>query len=196
MNPQNTLYPIFVKPEVIPILIIGGGECAQEKVTNILKSSPNAQLTIVGKKISNEIKERTVTFANILLLEESYHVSHLDKFSLVIIATNDKKLNEIIKSDCEKRGILANVVDTPNLCDFYLGSVITKGHLKIAVSTNGMAPTLAKRIREFLEEILPDDLSNLAENLNLIRIKYKDDFAAKVKKLNDYTKDLMFRTTE
>jgi siroheme synthase-like protein len=79
------------------------------------------------------------------------------------------------------------VADTPDLCDFYLGSVVTKGNLKIGVSTNGKSPTISKRIREYLEEALPDDTNDLLENMSKIRERIKGDFSHKVKVLNEIT---------
>jgi precorrin-2 dehydrogenase / sirohydrochlorin ferrochelatase len=79
------------------------------------------------------------------------------------------------------------VADTPELCDFYLGSIITKGELKIAISTNGKSPTLSKRIREFFEDILPENINDLILNLNEYRKTLKGDFEEKVNKLNELT---------
>jgi siroheme synthase-like protein len=83
------------------------------------------------------------------------------------------------------------VADTPDLCDFYLGSIVQKGDLKIAISTNGKSPTLAKRIKEFLNEIIPDDIQQLLDNLQTYRNTLKGDFQDKVKELNDLTASLL-----
>ena len=83
---------------------------------------------------------------------------------------------------------MINVADTPELCDFYLGGVVTKGDLKIAISTNGQSPTLAKRIREMLEEAIPENINDLLENLNDLRKTLKGDFESKVRQLNEITK--------
>ena len=82
---------------------------------------------------------------------------------------------------------MVNVADTPELCDFYLSSVVKKGDLKIAISTNGKSPTFAKRFREVLEEILPDSLQATLDNLQQIRNKLKGDFQDKLEKLNEIT---------
>lgn len=73
------------------------------------------------------------------------------------------------------------------MCDFYLGSIVTKGDLKIAISTNGKSPTLSKRLREFFEDIIPENINDLILNLNEYRNTLKDSFEEKVKKLNDIT---------
>jgi precorrin-2 dehydrogenase/sirohydrochlorin ferrochelatase len=80
-----------------------------------------------------------------------------------------------------------NVADTPDLCDFYLSSVVRKGDLKIAISTNGKSPTFAKRFREILEDILPESLQETLDNLKDLRDKLKGDFSSKVDMLNEIT---------
>jgi siroheme synthase-like protein len=85
-------------------------------------------------------------------------------------------------------GILCNVADTPDQCDFYLGSVVKKGSLKLAISTNGQSPTMAKRIREALEDVFPDELEAVFSQLREIRKQLKGDFEEKVRKLDEITK--------
>ena len=80
-----------------------------------------------------------------------------------------------------------NVADTPDDCDFYLGSIVKKGDLKLAISTNGKSPTFAKRLRETFEEILPASIQSILDNLSAIRQKMKGDFNDKVEKLNELT---------
>ena len=83
--------------------------------------------------------------------------------------------------------------DTPDLCDFYLGGIVTKGNIKVAISTNGKSPTMAKRLRQFFEAVLPDEIDDLAKNLNQFRKGIKGDFALKVTKLNTLTKGLLIQ---
>ena len=86
---------------------------------------------------------------------------------------------------------MVNVADTPDLCDFYLGSIVQKGNLKIAISTNGKSPTAAKRIKEVLHEALPGELDDVIENLHKVRNKLNGNFEYKVKRLNDITRMLV-----
>jgi siroheme synthase-like protein len=83
------------------------------------------------------------------------------------------------------------VADTPALCDFYLGSIVQKGDLKIAISTNGKSPTLAKRIRAFLEDVIPADIQTSLEQLESLRKQLKGDFQEKIKQLNEITKNVV-----
>ena len=84
-----------------------------------------------------------------------------------IIATTDKiDVNIQVYKDCKNQNILINVADNPPYCDFYMGGIVTKGNIKIAISTNGKSPTLAKRLRQFFEDVIPNDIDDLAKNLN------------------------------
>jgi siroheme synthase-like protein len=95
-----------------------------------------------------------------------------------------------VAADAKLKGILINVADKPDLCDFYLGSVVQKGNLKVAISTNGKSPTIAKRLKEVLNETLPQELDSLLDNMQNIRNQMKGDFTEKVKQLNEITKTL------
>lgn len=187
---MNTLFPIFVKAENLHTLIVGGGYVGLEKVTALLSNAPNAPITLVATQIRPEIREMARQYPKLELIEEPYHELFLANKDLVIVGTNDKTVNWQVQADCKARRILVNVADTPDLCDFYLSSVVKKGDLKIAISTNGKSPTFAKRFREVLEEILPDSLQETLDNLTAIRMKLKGDFVQKMEKLNEITKVL------
>ena len=86
---------------------------------------------------------------------------------------------------------MANIADVPELCDFYMGGIVTKGHVKIAISTNGQSPTTAKRLRQFFEEVIPENIDDMVKNLNEYRKTIKGDFEQKVEALNEFTKGLV-----
>ena len=86
---------------------------------------------------------------------------------------------------------MVNVADTPELCDFYLGGIVTKGHVKVAISTNGKSPTTTKRLRQFFEDVIPENIDDLVQNLNRFRKTIKGDFEHKVQTLNNVTKTLI-----
>ena len=88
---------------------------------------------------------------------------------------------------------MVNVADTPELCDFYLGSIVKKGNLKIAISTNGKSPTIARRLKEIFSESLPDQLDDVLDNMHIIRAKLNGDLSARINKLNDITRILAAR---
>lgn len=190
---MNTLYPIFLKPEGIPMLIVGGGMVGTEKVSFILKNSPDAAITLVAKEISAGIRALQAQHSQLILQEKVFEEQDLEDKQLVIAATADKVLNQEIYRAAKARKILVNVADSPDYCDFYLSSIVSKGDLKLAISTNGQSPTMAKRLREFFEEVLPENIHELILHLNAYRNTLKGDFEEKVKKLNELTADLLKR---
>lgn len=194
MEERNNLFPVFLKLEELDTLIVGGGNVGLEKLNALLKSSPRARVTVVADHIRNEIRELAVTTPNIRLIERNFRVRDLHNKDVVLLATDDPDLHGRIKKLARKKRLLVNVADTPGLCDFYLGSVVTKGNLKIGISTNGKSPTIAKRMREYLEEAIPDDTDALLTNMQVIRDRIKGDFAHKVKMLNDLTTSWLKRT--
>lgn len=176
------------------MLIIGGGNVGLEKLTFLLKSSPNAKVTVVAKMIIPELRTLAADF-HVDLIEAAYHKSQLNKMQIVIAATDDLSVNLQVHKDCKEENILVNLADNPAYCDFYMGGIVTKGNVKLAISTNGRSPTAAKRLRQFFEEILPEDINELVENLNHYRKTLKGDFEAKVNKMNELTKE-MIRVTK
>jgi len=188
---MNHLYPIFLKAHELNILLVGAGFVGTEKLEFLLKSSPNAQVTAVSKAFNPEFLELAELAETVTLIEDVYDEKYLGGKHIVIAATNDKAVNRQIRNESKERFLLVNVADTPELCDFYLGGIVTKGNLKIAISTNGKSPTAAKRIRQLLEEVLPDELDDLLENLNAYRATLKGDFEYKVKAMNEATEGLV-----
>ena len=187
---QNPLFPVFLKLEELHTLLVGGGNVGLEKLTALLKNSPAAKVTVVAGIISGPVKELATAHPNVELVARNFLPGDLSDKDLVILATDDPELHKRIRTDARKQRILINVADTPDLCDFYLGSVVTKGNLKIGISTNGKSPTIARRMREFFEAALPDEIDDLLNNLNQIRDKISGDFREKVRRLNELTAGL------
>jgi len=184
---KNNLFPVFLKIENFRVLIVGGGKVALEKVTAVCNNSPLTQLIIVATHMCEELKEFNTRFSTITVHQRSFQIKDLQDIDLVIVAVNNKETSSLIKLEAKRRNILANVADTPEQCDFYLGSIVQKGQVKIAVSTNGKSPTLAKRIREALEENFPNEINESIDNLNSIRKYLSGDFSEKVRQLNSIT---------
>ncbi|MCK5402345.1 MAG: bifunctional precorrin-2 dehydrogenase/sirohydrochlorin ferrochelatase [Flavobacteriaceae bacterium] len=188
---RNNLYPVFLKVSQLSVLIVGGGKVALEKLSFLLKSSPNAQVTMVSIKFREELIALAKRHQVLLVHNTAYSYTILKDQHLVIAATNNFKVNNQVYNDAKERHLLVNVADTPDLCDFFLGGIVTKGNIKIAISTNGKSPTMAKRLRQFFEDVIPEEIDDLAQNLNQFRETIKGDFAVKVKKLNKLTKGLL-----
>lgn len=188
---MNYLFPIFVKLEHLQILVVGGGNVGLEKISAILKNCPQANVTIVADRFLEKTLILAEKHPNANIVNRKFESNDLIGKDLVILATDQHELHPIIKAEARKKGILTNVADTPNLCDFYLGSIVQKGDLKIAISTNGKSPTLAKRLREYFEEIIPEEIQSLLEHLQQYRNTLKGEFREKIVKLDELTKKLM-----
>ena len=183
----NQLFPVFFRLDQLQLLIVGGGKAGLEKSSFLFKNSDNANVTLVAIDIHDEIRDIAYNHPHFKLIHREYQTEDLEGIDLVIAATEDHETNLRIRNEAKERKILVNVADTPDLCDFYLGSVVKKGDLKIAISTNGKSPTFAKRMRELLEDVLPDNISEVIDNLRSIREKLKGDMEYKIKKMNEIT---------
>ncbi|MEL6274291.1 MAG: bifunctional precorrin-2 dehydrogenase/sirohydrochlorin ferrochelatase [Bacteroidota bacterium] len=224
----NPLYPVFLRLDNLRMLVVGAGEVGEEKLRFILKSSPNADITVVAPWMGPDLQElldkyeyvgeewvisastRTgdVDFTGDKLMSSSqkdqfrpgkvrywareFRAEDVVDFDLIVAATNITEVNHAVHAAAKKHRRLVNVADTPHLCDFYLGSIVTRGPLKVAISTNGQSPTFAKRFRQWLEAELPaSETPALLNNLKIFRDRLTGDFAAKVKALNDITASLL-----
>jgi siroheme synthase-like protein len=186
----NQLFPVFLKLNHLNTLVIGAGSVGLEKLTAILNNSPEATITVVAEKVMEEIWDLSKRF-KVTILKKSFAPVDLDQAQIVVAATNDNTLNGQIRREAHARKLLVNVADKPELCDFYLGSIVQKGNLKIGISTNGKSPTIAKRLKEVLSESLPDDVEVTLQQMSVLRDTLKGDFAAKVAQLNKVTEILI-----
>ncbi|MCT4141501.1 TSUP family transporter [Elizabethkingia anophelis] len=188
---SNSLYPIFVKLETLSLLIIGGGKVALEKLDSVLNNAPQTSVKLVAKEIIPEVKALQEEYKNLVLEQRAYTYADFDAADLVIAAVNDLVVAEQIRNDAHVKGVLVNIADKPELCDFYLGSIVRKGELKIAISTNGKSPTIAKRLREILTETIPDEVDEVLDNMQNIRQQLKGDFEYKIQELNRLTTEYL-----
>lgn len=186
---RNNLYPIFLKTSNLHILIIGGGNVAAEKLTFLTKSSPDAKVTMVSPMFREDTLELAANY-QVELIHDVYNESYLLGKHMVIATTDVPEVNVQVYEDCRALNKLVNVADNPPYCDFYMGGIVTKGNVKIAISTNGKSPTTAKRLRQFFEEVIPEDISKMVQNLNDYRKTIKGDFEEKVEKMNQITNPL------
>ena len=172
------------------MLIVGGGNVGLEKLSFLLKSSPNANVEVVAPRFLPELVDLINKHDSVKLTMKKFKKKMLRKRHMVIACTDDLEVNKRIFELCRERYLICNIADTPELCDYYLGGIVTKGNVKIAISTNGKSPTTAKRLREFFEEIIPEDISQMVLNLNEYRKTLKGDFEEKVQRMNEVTASL------
>lgn len=191
----NNLFPVFLKLENLRLLIIGGGNVALEKLQAVINNSPSTLIRLVSISIHDKIYELINDRSNIIVEQKAYSQDDLDEADLIFVAVNDISTSEQIRNDAHKKSKLVNVADKPDLCDFYLSSIVKKGSLKIAISTNGKSPTIAKRLKEVINNMIPDEMEDVLDNMQIIRNGIDGDFQEKVKQLNDLTKLLIAKQT-
>lgn len=196
MQMGNNLFPVFLKLENLNLLIIGGGNIGLEKLKSVLNNSANCKITLLSMDFKTEIRELVKVHTNVKLVKKVYDRRDLAEADLVIAAVNDWTVSEKIANDAKEKKILINVADKPELCDFYLGSVVKKGNLKIAISTNGVSPTIAKRIKEVLNDMIPEQIDDVLDDMKIIRNDIDGSFEDKVKQLNDITKVLVAKQAD
>jgi siroheme synthase-like protein len=187
----NQLFPVFLKLNQLHTVLIGGGNVGLEKLTALLQNSQQAAVSIVAEQVLPEIYELIANHPQIKITQKSFTEDDLDNADIVIAATANNVLNEQIRKAAHARKLLINVADKPELCDFYLGSIVKKGDLKIAISTNGKSPTVAKRLKQVLAENLPNELDTTLQQISALRNTLTGDFASKVIALNKATATLV-----
>lgn len=187
----NRLFPVFLKLENLSVLIVGGGKIGLEKLSAILSNAPETDIKVVSIMISEEVRKLAVNYPKIQLKERVFLPLDVDNRDIVIVAIDDKKESRRIRDIVKEKKKLVNVADKPELCDFYMSSIVQKGNLKIGISTNGKSPTIAKRLKDLFNELLPEEIDELLDNMEEIRSRLKGDFTDKVNQLNSITKDFV-----
>lgn len=170
-----TLFPIFLKIARRRCLIVGAGKIAEEKIEGLLPTG--AEICVVAPAATPRI--RALARDNKIRWDiRPFKAADLNGAFLVVAATSSPALHEKVYREARRRGILCNVVDDPPHCDFYYGSVVRRGALQIAISTEGQSPALAQRIRKILERQFGPEYEDWIEVLGEARKKL---FARKMK---------------
>ena len=161
-----SMLPIFLKLDGRRCLLVGAGTVALEKVSTLLKTG--LQIQIIAPEARPEIVE-LARAGKLEWIQRTFDPSDLEGNTLVIAATNVPQVNAAVYHSAVERGILANSVDDIPNCDFFFGSIVTRGSLQIAISTGGESPAVAQRLRHEIDEQLPEDLGPWLENLGTLR---------------------------
>lgn len=186
---MNTKFPIFLKPENLTFNVFGGSEIAEEKLHFLLKSSPHATVRVFASAFTEPVQTLIDKHANVRAIPRwrawPWDVGRNDVSIVATIEPREVRWSERLG---RMMGHLLNVADVPDRCDFYMGGIVTNGSLKLAISTDGKAPILAKRMREWLEDVLPEDVESNLEELQALRRELKGDFAQKQATLRALTR--------
>jgi siroheme synthase-like protein len=139
---------MFVKLEGKRCLVVGAGKVGEPKISGLIDTG--ARVHVVALDATDAV-HGWANAGKITLELRAFAAEDLDGAFLAVVATASRNLNAAIYSDAQRRGILCNVVDVPEYCDFYYGAVVRRGDLQIAISTNGQSPSLAQKLRQQLE---------------------------------------------
>jgi len=159
-------YPIYLDLKNTQAVVIGAGSVAARKVKTLLKAG--ARVKVITKEVKSDFEE-SCKGLDIKILKTEYSASHLADAFLVIAATDDHELNTRIYNDCQTLKILCNVVDVPQLCNFYVPSVIQQGDLQVAISTNGKCPAYAAHLKRKFQKLISADHARFLDCLDDIR---------------------------
>jgi precorrin-2 dehydrogenase / sirohydrochlorin ferrochelatase len=143
------LFPIFLKLDGKRCLVVGGTALLEAKVQSLL--SRGAEVKLVADDVTDEIR-KLAEEGRIRWEKRSFRTTDLDGVAVVVAADRDQAVNKSVFAESEARNLPCNVVDQPTLCNFYYPAVVERGQLQIAISTGGLSPSLASRIRAELEQ--------------------------------------------
>jgi precorrin-2 dehydrogenase / sirohydrochlorin ferrochelatase len=145
----TSLFPMFLKLQGKRVLAVGAGKVGEPKIAGLLETG--ARIRVVALEASPAVHE-WARAGKIELDLRAFSPGDLNGIFLAVVATSSRSLNERIYHEAQHHGVLCNVVDVPDLCDFFYPSVVRRGDLQIAISTSGQSPSLAQKIRHQLEQ--------------------------------------------
>jgi len=168
-------YPIFLELGGRRVVLIGGGAVAVRKAESLLDAG--ARLVVVAQKPSDTMIDLCMRHGA-ELIRSRYSKQYIAEAVLVIATTDDRKVNEQVYQDCQELEILCNVVDDPQLCDFFVPAVVKRGDLQIAIGTQGYAPAYAGHLRQKLETLFTEEHGRFLTELEKIRKEVIEEIPA------------------
>lgn len=162
------LYPVFLKLDGLPVVVVGGGNVAASKLDGLVAAG--ARVTVIAPQVSDAIRARASELDAIL--EQPFRAAHLAGARWVVAAATPE-VNRDVATAAAARGLFVNAVDDKAAATAYLGGVVRRGPVEIAISTGGIAPALAGLLREALDAILPQDLDRWIDVANAARRDWK-----------------------
>jgi precorrin-2 dehydrogenase/sirohydrochlorin ferrochelatase len=165
-----SLFPILVKLKAKKCVVVGAGKIAAGKAAGLLASG--AQVIVIGPRADNWIQPQARA-GKLIWRRRRFLPADVEQAFLVIAATNSNATNEAVYRACVERGVLCNVVDDPEHCDFFYPAVVRRGPLQIAISTDGRSPALARRLRIELEQQFGSEYGAWVEQVGAMRQKLR-----------------------
>ncbi|MGN0377861.1 MAG: bifunctional precorrin-2 dehydrogenase/sirohydrochlorin ferrochelatase [Suilimivivens sp.] len=161
-------FPLFVSLDGYPCLVIGGGKVALRKIRTLQEYG--AKVTVVSPEICQEIEEMT----GVKLIRRKFKEEDLTERKLVFAASSDEECNTEAARLCREKGILINVADEAEKCDFFFPALVKRGDVTVGISTGGKSPAVASKVRKKIDKLLPEDLGSFTEEIGKRRKEIKD----------------------
>ncbi len=178
---MTSTYPIQLLVENRLCVVIGGGEIAFRKAGALLQAGGRLKIIApdVCDKMAELIENKALSWA-----QKNYDEGDIEGAFVVVAATDDEKINRMASENARRQGILINVVDRPELCSFYVPSIVRRGDLTLTVATGGAGPALSMKLRKQLEKQFGDEYADYLQIISQCRrtakSKYPDDSAARM----------------
>ena len=169
------MFPVFFKLEGRPCLVVGAGTIAAPKIASLLRAG--GVVTVVAPQARAEVAKQAVA-GELVWHEREFTETDLDGMFLVVAATDLQAVNHRVAEAARERNVLCNSVDDPPDCDFFYPSVVRRGDLQIAISTAGKSPALARRLREEIDRMLPEDTGAWLDQIGKTRLKILEAYPA------------------
>ncbi len=161
-----SFFPSYLNLDNKRVLLVGGGAIALEKLEKLIDFTKD--ITVISKDVSIEFLNIATKY-NIPIIKKDYQKGDIDKFDIVIVATNTISLHKEIYKESRSSRVLVNSVDNTAYCDFIFPSYIKKGDLIISVSTSGSSPAMAKRVRIYIEKLIPPNIGDFLKEMKELR---------------------------
>tara|TARA_B110000259_G_scaffold188471_1_gene247848 strand:- start:12326 stop:13744 length:1419 start_codon:yes stop_codon:yes gene_type:complete len=164
-------FPLFLGLKGKSVLIIGAGKIALSKLQIISEFTKDVHI------LSDNFSDLLLKFSSengVELIQSKYHKLSLEKYDIIIGATNDRIVNNQISEDAKDLGKIVNIVDNPDISDFIFGAIVKRGDISISISSSGISPVFSRLIKREIEKILPENLSDLGEFIKINRHKVKN----------------------
>jgi precorrin-2 dehydrogenase/sirohydrochlorin ferrochelatase len=161
-----SFFPSYINLDNKKILLVGGGAIALEKLEKLIEFTTD--ITVISKEISSEFLEYATRY-NISIIKKAYQKGDIDGFDIVVVATDSISLHKEIYQESRDSRILVNSVDDTAYCDFIFPSYIKKGDLTISISTSGASPAMAKRVRLYIEKLIPENIADFLKEMRELR---------------------------
>lgn len=165
------MYPIFLRLEGRPVLVVGAGAVAARKIEALLAAG--AEVHVIAPDISAQV-EALAKQGKVSLEQRPFRRNDCDGAFLVVAATGQSVVNRAIRNEAERLGVLINSVDDPDNCNFHVPALVRVGDLRIAVSTQGKAPLVSGLVRAWLERVIPAQIAGLVEETEALRRQLKE----------------------